>query len=117
MVYTVVCFLHKNPKLSNAEFQDHYENKHVPLVASRTDSSNKPLSYRRLYLPSSPSEMLVGERPNFDVVTELKFTDEAAFHAWSAAVNSGEGKELVEADMAQFLDAPRSVMCTATSSD
>ena len=109
--------MHKLPTLSTAEFKDYYETRHVPLVESRQGTSTAPLLYRRLYLPPSPVDVLVGQRPTFDVVTELQFVDHAAFIDWSTAVNADGGDAIIEADIAQFVDGARTTMCTATSSD
>ena len=85
--------------LSRAELIDYYENHHVPLILSVAPA---PDYYARNYLPEVDER---GFPADFDVVTHLRFADEAARGAWIAAVYA-EGTGVAE-DEARFLDRSR----------
>ncbi|MEV6235203.1 EthD domain-containing protein [Lentzea sp. NPDC051838] len=90
---TTMAFLKARAGLSRSEFVDHYENHHVPLILSLAPA---PAYYARNYLP---------EGAEFDVVTHMKFSDEATRQAWLALVLA-EGSGVVE-DEERFLDRSR----------
>lgn len=93
--YKVLFFVARNPQMTPAEFKDHYENKHVPLLKSLLGTmkqhgiheSSRPLQYRRLYIdrdasdPKSGNPGIFGETApiiEYDVVTEMAFSDKDA---------------------------------------
>ncbi|MDT7786882.1 MAG: hypothetical protein QOF58_5301 [Pseudonocardiales bacterium] len=90
---TTMAFLKAREGMSRRELIDYYENHHVPLILSLAPA---PAYYARNYLP---------ETAEFDVVTHMKFTDEAARQAWLARVLA-EGSGVAE-DEARFLDRSR----------
>ena len=85
------------------EFIDYYENKHVPLICSLAPV---PTVYKRRYL--------IGERltaeggaVDFDVMTELVFTDRNAFDGWMATLAKPGAGARVVADEEKFLNRAR----------
>ena len=96
---TTIALLKSRAGLSRAEFIDYYENRHVPLILSLAPA---PAYYARNYLPAVDDRGFPAE---FDVVTHMKFPDEAARQAWFGAVlAAGSG---VAEDEARFLDRSR----------
>jgi hypothetical protein len=105
-MYKVVSFLKKRDGLSLDQFRDYYENNHVPLILSLAPA---PLVYRRRYLPQE-NEITKSENSiNYDVTTELRFADEAAFQTWMTTLFAPGTAETVITDEARFLD--RSKTC------
>jgi hypothetical protein len=93
---TSIALLKARAGLSRAELVDYYENHHVPLILSLAPT---PDHYVRDYLPATDDR---GFPADFDVVTRMKFTDEAARRAWLSLVLA-EGSGVAE-DEARFLD-------------
>ncbi|PGH01293.1 hypothetical protein GX51_05348 [Blastomyces parvus] len=87
--YTAVVFVTRKPGTSPAAFQDHWDNKHVPLL-KRLTGSRFPLSHTRYYLkrdvtpPEYPVMALVGDSAAFtyDGFAILTFESEAAFQEY-----------------------------------
>ena len=85
------------------EFIDYYESKHVPLICSLAPV---PPIYKRRYLIGERLTVEGGE-VDFDVMTELVFTDRYAFDAWMAELaKPGVGARIV-ADEQKFLNRAR----------
>lgn len=96
---TTIALLKARSGMTYDEFVDHYENRHVPLILSLAPA---PSAYSRTYLPP-PAER--SAEADFDVVTRLRFEDDAAREAWLARVYApGSG---VAEDEARFLDRRR----------
>jgi hypothetical protein len=105
-MYKIFSFLKRREGLSLDEFQDYYENHHIPLILSLAPS---PQIYRRRYLPQE-AELTKSENGiPYDVTTELGFTDEATFLTWMTALFAPGTAEKVIADEERFLD--RSKTC------
>ena len=96
---TSIALLKARAGLTRAELVDYYENHHVPLILSLAPA---PDYYARNYLPETDER---GFPADFDVLTHMKFSDEAARSAWlSAVLAAGSG---VAEDEARFLDRTR----------
>ncbi|ANZ43217.1 hypothetical protein BBK82_33325 [Lentzea guizhouensis] len=80
---------------TRAEFIDYYEHHHVPLILSLAPA---PAYYARNYLPETADS-------EFDVLTHMRFADEAARQKWLALVLA-DGSGAAE-DEARFLDRSR----------
>lgn len=93
----VFAFLTKKPGLETQSFIDYYENHHVPLVCSLAAA---PVVYKRNYVVRGDAFNREHESIDFDVVTELVFTDRPAFVAWIQKLSVEEIGE----DERQFLD-------------
>ncbi|MFC3453547.1 EthD domain-containing protein [Amycolatopsis speibonae] len=96
---TTIALLKARGGLSRDEFVDYYENHHVPLVLGLAPS---PALYTRNYLPEPGSRRFPAD---FDVITHLKFADEATRDAWLALVLAEDSG--VAEDEARFLDRSR----------
>ncbi len=96
---TVVVLLKARAGLSRDEFVDHYENHHVPLVLRIAPA---PVYSARHYLPEADMSGFPSEH---DVMTQLKFTDEASYRAWLSRVLAADSG--VAEDEARFLDRSR----------
>lgn len=74
--YKMLIFLKRRPGMSLEEFRDYYENRHVPLCLKY---SAGPTRYVRRYIQAMVNQA-TGEpsEPEFDVITEIWFTDRKA---------------------------------------
>jgi hypothetical protein len=110
-MFKLLAYLSKRNGMTMDEFVDYYENHHLPLILSLAPT---PMEYKRHYLQRGDS-VNVGEASiDFDVVTELQWTDRSAFYAWIGAVTGGAAGERVAADEERFLDRSRSRVCVVT---
>ncbi|WP_314174777.1 EthD domain-containing protein [Streptomyces winkii] len=96
---TVIALLKARDGLSREQFVDYYENHHVPLILSLAPA---PEYYARNYLPDPVDRRFAAD---FDVVTHVKFPDEAAYRHWLAVVRAEDSG--VAEDEARFLDPGR----------
>jgi hypothetical protein len=100
--FKVMALLGKKPGLSKAEFIDHYENRHVPLIKGMFDGI---VEYRRSYVDLTGAILSDGVAPpDFDVVTELWFKDRAGYEAMLAGPGNPEIAKRVADDEDHFLD-------------
>jgi EthD domain len=96
---TTIALLQARPGMTHDEFVDYYENHHVPLILSLAPA---PSAYSRSYLPARAER---GTEADFDVVTRLRFENDAARKDWLARVYApGSG---VAEDEERFLDRTR----------
>jgi EthD domain len=97
----VLAFLTKRKGLGTGELIDYYENHHVPLVLSLVSAT--PSVYKRNYLVRGDEFNRENEALDFDVITELVFSDRAGFVKWIEELSVDE----IAADEEQFLDRSR----------
>lgn len=97
----VLAFLTKRKGLEMQELIDYYENHHVPFVLSLVSAT--PLVYKRSYLVRGDEFNREDEAIDFDVITELVFSDRAGFVKWIEELSV----EAIAADEEQFLDRSR----------
>jgi hypothetical protein len=76
----VMLFMKRKPGLSLEEFIEHYERVHVPLALT---NARNLVHYERHYLRPGRFVPFGDElvEPDYDVITELWYDDEASFHA------------------------------------
>ncbi len=96
----VFAFLTRRNGLSTEAFIEHYENKHVPLVLSLAPA---PLIYKRNYVVRGDELNREDDAVDFDVVTELVFSDRDAYEGWIEKL----GVDAVAADEHRFLERAR----------
>jgi uncharacterized protein (TIGR02118 family) len=96
----VFAFLTRRNGLDTEAFIEHYENKHVPLVLSLAPA---PLVYKRNYVVRGDEFNREDDAIDFDVVTELVFSDRDAYEAWIAKL----GVDAITADEHRFLERSR----------
>ncbi|KAL9612620.1 MAG: hypothetical protein Q9167_002790 [Letrouitia subvulpina] len=108
MPYTILLFLYRKPGLSFAEFKNHYENSHMPLLQS-IGGSYFPKSHTRHYLPrpdGGSADIMKGAKEDldYDAMAELVFEGEKEWKAFLALLTQKENKERVEKDEEAFQD-------------
>ena len=103
-MFKVLAFLTKREGIETKAFIDYYENRHVPLICSLAPT---PIVYKRRYLMRGEELTKEGGAIDFDVVTELGFSDRSAFLAWMARLSGPGAGEQVAADEAKFLERSR----------
>lgn len=118
MVYSVIIFAWRKPGTSPAQFKQHYENSHVPLVKSLAGPLF-PKTHTRHYIQRNPTNdaadssnkahpatVLVGEQDDFsyDAYAELVFQDVPAFQQFFGCITGEENAKKIAADEEQFLD-------------
>ena len=96
----VFAFLTRRNGLDTDAFIEHYENKHVPLVLSLAPA---PLIYKRNYVVRGDEFNREDDAIDFDVVTELVFSDRDAYEKWIEKL----GVDAVAADEHRFLERAR----------
>ncbi|KKZ65990.1 hypothetical protein EMCG_08243 [[Emmonsia] crescens] len=105
--FTAVVFVTRKPDISPAAFQDHWDNKHVPLL-KRLTGPRFPLSHTRHYLkrdatpPAYPVSTLVGDSADFtyDGFAVLTFESETALQEFLPIMHH---PEVIE-DEKKFVD-------------
>ena len=106
-----IVLLKRKADLSSAQFIDHYENRHVPLVREVLPTIGK---YVRNYLDteSVSAGRQEGDGPSlyFDVITELWFDDQPAYDSFIEALYDPEVSRRLQEDEDRFLD--RSIVQT-----
>ncbi|KAM5372123.1 hypothetical protein ACJZ2D_007656 [Fusarium nematophilum] len=118
MPYNVLMLAYRKPTLSPKEFYHHYETIHIPLVKSLAGASF-PLSHTRRYIQRSeakeqeggyPALLLSGSQQDFDydVMIELSFEDEEAFHRFGRTMGEPDVQTAVAEDCGRFMDQDRS---------
>ena len=96
-MFKLMVFVVRRAGMTQAAFVEHYETRHVPLIARLAPA---PSAYRRVYLDRDAplGRGVVGV--DFDAMTELWFADKAAYRAWMAAI----AVDAVAEDEARFMD-------------
>jgi hypothetical protein len=95
----VMAFLVKRQGLDTSELIDYYEGHHVPLILSLAPA---PATYKRNYVMKDSA---VNGPDDFDIVTELVFSDRAAYQNWVSTMYA-PGSGVAEDEMT-FLDRTR----------
>jgi uncharacterized protein (TIGR02118 family) len=96
----VFAFLTKREGIDTQAFVDHYENNHIPLVLSLAPT---PLVYKRNYVVRGDELNREDDSIDFDVVTELVFSDRNAYLAWIEKL----GVDAIATDEQRFLERSR----------
>jgi EthD domain len=96
----VLSFLSKRDDIDTGPFIDYYENGHVPLVLSLATT---PTVYKRNYLVRGDEFNREDDTIDFDVVTELVFSDRDGFVAWIENLSV----EAIGTDEERFLNRSR----------
>ena len=103
--------------LTPAQFRDHYENVHIPLMRNLTGDTF-PLSHERHYVArardggSFPAAVLPGGDPaafDYDAVAVLTYRDRAHFDANWAFFEDPETRRIIAEDEAKFSEWTRGV--------
>lgn len=100
----MVVFIKAKAGLSSAQFRDHYENVHVPLIRRLHPTLR---NYRRNYIDRERSVGGSDAWPDFDVVTESCFDDWEGFESFISTSASADVRSQVLADEAHFAETTR----------
>lgn len=119
MPYTIVAYIWRKPGTTPSAFRSHYENHHIPLLLELLQNLF-PVSHSRHYttrIPANPSSsdhsnanypptVYAGtpEDIGYDVYSEMKFEDKAAFEAFNARLGEPEVAAKLFADQESFID-------------
>jgi uncharacterized protein (TIGR02118 family) len=97
-----IAFLKRKAGLTRAAFIHYYETRHAPLILS---IAPQICDYRRNFLVPDVAILAAGAAPpDFDVVTELWYPDQAAFAAAMAAFTDPVNARRIAADEEQVFD-------------
>ena len=97
-----IAFLKRKAGLSREAFIDYYETRHAPLILS---IAPQICDYRRNFLIGEGAIVASGAAvPDFDVVTELWYADEAAFRGAMAAFTDPVNAQRIAADEENLFD-------------
>lgn len=98
----LIGLLKKKDGMSREEFIDYYENHHAPFASQVAPMG---FDYRRNYtVTMRKNGKEVEGDPEFDVVTEMWFADEAAYQTFSTAMRNPETFAKIVADEERFMD-------------
>ncbi|KAK8022954.1 hypothetical protein PG991_006835 [Apiospora marii] len=119
--YQLLMLGRRRQDLTPAQFRDHYENVHIPLMRNLTGDTF-PLSHERHYIMRDddsngtdgtfPAAVLVGTSPDaidYDAVAILTYRDKAHFDANWAFFEDPETSRIIAADEAKFSEWTRGV--------
>lgn len=105
-VVKTISLLKAKAGLTPDEFFHYYETKHAPLIRSLFPSL---LDYRRNYIDHSKTIAATdGSFSDCDVITELWFTDQAAYQNFIFKVIETQVGDMIAADEEEFLDRGKS---------
>lgn len=108
--YKILMFMKRRPGMSLAEFQDYYENRHVPLCSKYLSGVSR---YQRRFLTPHPNpETGATDELEFDVITELWFEDESVFRGTVKYLATSVMPDDVVNDEKQLFDRARTRMAT-----
>jgi uncharacterized protein (TIGR02118 family) len=94
----MIAFFKRKPGMSVEEFQDYYENKHVPTIMKIL--APFMMDYRRNFVCGVPP--IAGEAPDCDVITEAWFETRDAFEQFGSA--AAKHREMIAQDELKFID-------------
>ena len=96
-----IVLLTRKPGTTLEQFRHHYETAHAPGAIERIPALARA-DYRRNFIESSPSDTL--PRPDFDVITEITFADDADYEAFSRSLEDPAIQAWIAQDEARFSD-------------
>ncbi len=100
--FKVIALLSCKKGLSKADFIHYYETRHVPLIRSKFDGIAE---YRRNFVDLTGAIIADGVAPpDFDVVTELWFSDRRGYEQMLAAHANPDVGQAIADDEENFLD-------------
>ncbi len=107
-VYKSIALLERKPELSREDFIAYYENNHVPLIRRLLPGI---CGYRRNFIEPEGAFVSAGAAArDFDVITEIWFSDREAYEAAMARHAQPEVAAAIAADEENFLDRSKTRM-------
>jgi uncharacterized protein (TIGR02118 family) len=111
-MFKILLFMKRRPGMSQEEFQQYYEEKHVPLALKYAGGMK---SYKRRYVsPQTHVETGPCSDLGFDVITELGFDDEATFKTTLNYLSTSHLPDEVIEDEMQLFDRTTFRIATCT---
>lgn len=112
-VFKILIWLKRRPGMSVEEFRDYYENKHRKVVDKYVGPGMA--YYARRYIDSLPHiDTKELTEPEFDVITEMWFSDKEAFEGIKWMISEGELPADVLEDEYNVFDRPKTRFVTVT---
>ncbi|KAI1113886.1 EthD domain-containing protein [Nemania sp. NC0429] len=127
MPYSALVFVYRKAGTTPEQFKAYYDEIHVPLLLELTGSTF-PLAHKRHYIqrqsgqkqddqdtarnPTTPATVHVGTQEDFDydVIVELTFEDESAYHTFFGVMRQPENAAKIVADEEMFIDRSRLII-------
>jgi hypothetical protein len=108
MAYKILLFMKRRPGMSMADFQDYYENHHVPLaLAEGGGQAAGIVRYMRRYLTPLPhAESGTNAELPYDVVSELWFDDEVIYRGTAQYLSTTIMNDAIVTDELNLFDRP-----------
>jgi len=103
-MYKVIALLKRRADLTHEAFVEYYENHHAPLILELMPNI---VGYRRNFLDPRMIVHAGGAVPDFDVITELWFSDRAAFQSAMEVFDNPEVRGRLVADEENLFDRSR----------
>jgi hypothetical protein len=100
MIKTIV-LLTRKPGTTLEQFKHYYETVHAPGAVEHIPALGRAV-YRRNFIEGALSETL--PRPDFDVVTEITFAEDADYEAFRRCLADPAVRAWIAADEARFSD-------------
>jgi uncharacterized protein (TIGR02118 family) len=101
-MFKCIALLKCKPDLSREAFIDYYETQHAPLIRRLLPGI---IDYRRNYVELEGAFLFPGAAPiDFDVITEIWFTDRNAYDRFAAAAADEDIARQIAQDEENFLD-------------
>ena len=97
----LIVLLTRKPGTSAEQFRRHYETVHAPGALEHIPALARA-DYRRNFIESSQAGAL--PRPDFDVITEITFADDADYEAFRRSLDDPAVQAWIAADEARFSD-------------
>jgi uncharacterized protein (TIGR02118 family) len=113
-MHKILLFMKRRPGLGVEAFRDYYENHHAPLCRKYASGLDR---YVRRYIDPRPHPETGLFEPDFDVITELWFADEAAFRATLAYITTSLMPDEVIEDEANLFDRSSFRIATVVECD
>jgi uncharacterized protein (TIGR02118 family) len=96
-----IVLLTRKPGTTPEQFKHHYETVHAPGAIERIPALARA-DYRRNFIENSEAGTL--PRPDFDVITEIAFADDADYEAFRRSLEDPAVQAWIAQDEARFSD-------------
>lgn len=103
-----IALLKSKPGMTREQFVDYYENRHAPFIRAMLSGI---VDYRRNYIDLDDAHVFPGAAPvDFDVITEIRFADRAAYDEAMAVLAKPENWAALVADEENLFDRDKTRM-------
>jgi uncharacterized protein (TIGR02118 family) len=96
-----IVLLTRKPGMSMEQFKHHYETAHAPGAIEHIPALARA-DYRRNFIEGSEAD--APPRPDFDVITEITFADDADYEAFRRSLEDPAVQAWIAEDEARFSD-------------